>query len=209
MSSDINTGQVPAHEAGLHLSVINVVCPSGHTAGTQKASGSKMRCSRCWQQKGIEVMMTVPARDGSASADKTRPPGLKPAIRNQGREAPPRQHQCSGCRGVITLPAAAGYDRPRGWLSLSVRVPPELAPNGKGFRYVGQWCCVACLAVSIPGLARAEQTARDQWPAEPPERMPADPISPPASGGRLTHSGSELTDLSRLMAVPANRSARR
>jgi hypothetical protein len=201
------SGQVPAQEAGLHHAVVWATCPAGHMSGTQKASGSRMRCSRCWQDNRVETIVIVPDRDDPAApiparepATPARPPARKPAKRGpiEQREQPPREHQCGGCRGVITFPAGVGFDRPRGWLSLSVRVPPELTPHGKGTRFVGQFCCVACLAASIPGLARAERAARADWPAE----IPPPGVMPP-------RFDSSLTDLSRLMTEPANRSARR
>jgi len=55
--------QSPVCTAG-SLPVVYVICPSGHRTGTQKQSGSKMRCSRCWQEHQREVLVTVPSRDG-------------------------------------------------------------------------------------------------------------------------------------------------
>lgn len=181
------TGEVPAHEAGKHLPLVRFTCPDGHRNGTQKPSGSQARCGQC-HELGREVLVTVPARSPFESME---------VYRESAKSAPkPRRHQCGACQREVSLPAGTPLDQPRGWLSLSVRVPPDLAPNGKGYRYVGQWCSVACLAASIPGLARAERVARadwaerGDWPAEPPDGQPADPDG-------MTPFGSSLAALMR------------
>ena len=50
------------------LPVIYAVCPAcGHQAGTQKPSGLKIRCPRCYQDRGKDVYITVPERDGNTT----------------------------------------------------------------------------------------------------------------------------------------------
>ena len=56
----------------IHLPVIYAVCPEGHKTGTQKPSGSRVKCSQCAQQ------VTVPLRDGAAPPK--RAPEMPPAL---------------------------------------------------------------------------------------------------------------------------------
>ncbi len=44
------------------LDVVYAVCPRGHRTGTQKASGTRIRCGRCLQERGKVVLVTVPER---------------------------------------------------------------------------------------------------------------------------------------------------
>jgi len=105
---------------------------------------------------------TGPAADPGRAG---RPPAAEPPPRpTSGTERSPVR--CAGCHGVADVPPGSGYDRPRGWLSLSVRVPPEASPYGKPYVFVGQWCGVECLAGSIPGLARSEASARQTYAAD-------------------------------------------
>jgi hypothetical protein len=191
-------GTLPEREQGKHLPVVWLACPAGHELATQKASGATMACGRCGQELGRDVLVTVPER---TPENTRRSPGTtaRPPL---PRQPLPRIVRCSGCQGSVTVPAGSGSDRPRGWLSLSVRVPPEATPSGKGTRGIGQWCSVACLARSLPGLARGERAARNHWPAEPPGTGPdnAPPVPLP------TRFGDELAGLARLMTEVPPRS---
>ena len=84
---------------------------------------------------------------------------------------------CHGCHGTRVVPDGL-TGRPRGWLALSVNVPPEIGKNGKPFLWVGTWCCVAYLAADMTALAEQEELARMGYDAEPPEY----PARPPRRG---------------------------
>jgi hypothetical protein len=191
MRNETAPGTLPGHEQGKHLPVVWLSCPAGHDLATQKASGAKMACGRCGQELGRDVLVTVPERTPEntqhSPGTTAKPPGVP-------REPLPRIVRCSGCQGSVTVPAGSGPDRPRGWLSLSVRIPPESSPSGKATRGVGQWCSVACLARSLPGLARGERAARKHWLAESPE-----------TGPRIAPPGDNLASLARLMTEAPQR----
>ena len=62
------------------LGVVYATCPTcGHQTGTQRASGLKIRCSRCYQDRGKNVLVTVPERDGNPA--RPEPPPLGKRIR--------------------------------------------------------------------------------------------------------------------------------
>lgn len=63
---------------------------------------------------------------------------------------------CKGCGGSARRPGEGGS--PAGWYNITVSVPGEL--NAKGFIWIGQFCCVACIARAVPDLRTAEELAR-------------------------------------------------
>lgn len=65
---------------------------------------------------------------------------------------------CKGCGGTSVR---EGGQSPHGWLSLTVSVPPSFSE--RGYLWVGQFCCVACLASSVPDLDRDERLARESY----------------------------------------------
>ena len=86
-----------------------------------------------------------------------------PSVRVNGR--PARDYAwCRGCNGW----QYNGNGRPRGWYSLSVRVPAELGKNGRPYVWVGEWCSAACLAGSMADLETAELRARLAYEADMP-----------------------------------------
>lgn len=74
---------------------------------------------------------------------------------------------CKGCGGTSVRD---GNKSPDGWLSLTVSVPPSFSE--RGYLWLGQFCCVACLARALPELDRDERLAREAY----------DPVLPLAPG---------------------------
>jgi hypothetical protein len=112
------------------LPVVYVHCPAGHKTGTQKASGSQMRCSRCFQELGKTVLVAVPARaPASPPPDPVRPPAR---CRSCGAQAPPGRY-------------------PDGWLTVMVSADPVRTKDGKPFRRLGPWCSLACAVGALRG----------------------------------------------------------
>ena len=141
----------PCHvteSAQASLPVVYVTCPDGHRTGTQKQSGTKMRCSRCWQEQGREVHVTVPDRDVS---EPPRPAREKAAVRPAPTALPPPAPRPSSCRGCGAQAPAGRL--PDGWMSVSVSADPTRTKDAKPYRRLGPYCCLACLAGSLKGLA--------------------------------------------------------
>jgi hypothetical protein len=74
--------------------------------------------------------------------------------------APGGQHviTCKGCNGWAPRNRKGG--NPPGWYGLTAAVPEEISTYpGRGYVWVGSFCCVACLAAAIPDLERQEELA--------------------------------------------------
>lgn len=157
-----------AEQEQVHLPLATATCPSGHSNKTQKASGSKLRCSRCFQQNGKTVLITVPDRGAS------EPPG-KPRRRPAQPDAP-RPSSCRGCGAE----APAGR-LPSGWMSVTVSADPSKTKDGKPYRRVGPYCSLSCLVGSLKGLAG--QTAGVALrPGEPTEDLRSLMVQRPGTG---------------------------
>jgi hypothetical protein len=70
----------------------------------------------------------------------------------------PREITCRSCQQK--LGGIYNGEQPDGWYTLSVS---DLnAPNGRGYRYLGLFCSVACLANHMPEMARVEQEIQNR-----------------------------------------------
>jgi hypothetical protein len=68
--------------------------------------------------------------------------------------------RCRHCGGQSETIQASG------WLMLTVGVPTEV--DGRGWKWVGVFCCVACLAAHGPELDRMERLAEAVFAREVP-----------------------------------------
>src|SRR6266496_3943639 len=128
-------------EVQVHLPLVTATCPSGHSNKTQKQSGSKLRCSRCYQERGKTVLVTVPDRGG--------PGAPRPAPEKKAPEVPPAPRPPASCRscGAKAPPGRL----PDGWMSVMVSADPARTKYGKPFRRLGPYCCLACVVSSLKG----------------------------------------------------------
>jgi hypothetical protein len=53
-----------------------------------------------------------------------------------------------------------GDDHPEGWYQVSVN--DSAAPSGRGYRYLGLFCSIACLTNHLPEMSRTEQAIQQR-----------------------------------------------
>lgn len=133
---------------------VEVICPFGHRMRTRNAPGSQMPCTRCHQDAGRTVLVTVPQGPGNAPTIRpaVEPPAPSPAhlAAVTRRRTGPATVACSGCHASVDLSVPPRPGEPAGWLLVGAGNPD--GPDDRKSELLARCCSAECLAVVLPAI---------------------------------------------------------